>query len=111
MTLVNTEVIDAELVEDEPIILFLLGQQVLPPLLAPGFLLLQIFDDVAVRAGRLGGRAVAQELVVRGDLIPQKPFLVRLGHADTLEGTVGGDDAVPRATGDPGGEELAALAR
>ena len=70
MTLVNIDVVDAQLVEDQAVVFFLLGQQVLQPLLAPGFLLLQVFDDVAVRAGRLGGRAVAQQLVIGGDLLP-----------------------------------------
>ncbi len=48
----------------------LLGEQGFQTLLAPGFLLLQVFDDVAVRAGRLGGRAVTQQLVIGGDLLP-----------------------------------------
>ena len=111
MTLVNVDVVDTELVKDQAVVFFLLGQQVFQPLLAPGFLLLEGFDDVAVRAGRLGGRTVAQELVVRGDLLPQKALLKRAGHADALEGAVRGDDAIPRAAGDLGREELAPLPR
>ena len=99
--------VDAQLVEDQAVVFFLLGQQVFQALLAPGFLLLQRLDDVAVRAGRVGGGAVAQELVVRGDLLPQKALLKRLGHADALEGTVRGDDAVPGAAGHLRGQELA----
>ena len=50
MGLVDEEVIDAELVEDQPVVLLVLGQQVLEPLLAAGLLLLDRLDDVAVAA-------------------------------------------------------------
>jgi hypothetical protein len=79
MTLIDTEMIDAQFIEDQAVVFFLLGEEVFEALLTPGFLLLQIFEDVAVCAGRLGGCTVAQQLVVRGDLLPQKALLVRLG--------------------------------
>ena len=72
MRLVDEEVIDAELVEDQAVVFFLLGEQVFEALLAPGFLLLQVFDDVAVRAGGVRRGAVTQELVIGGDLLAQK---------------------------------------
>ena len=111
MTLVNEDVVDAQLVKDQAVVFLLLGQEVFQTLLAPGFLLLERLDDVAVRARRLGGRAVTQELVVRGDLLPQKALLKIARHADALEGTVRGDDAVPGAAGHLGREELAPVPR
>ena len=78
MRLINEDMVDAQLIEDQAVIFFLLGQQLFQALLAPGFLLFECFDDVAVRAGGLGGSAVTQELVVGGDLLPQKPLLVRV---------------------------------
>ena len=48
--LVDEEVIDAELVKDEAVVLLVLGQKLLEPLLAVGFLLLDGLDDVPVAA-------------------------------------------------------------
>ena len=50
MRLVHRQVVDAQLVEHQPVILLVLGQQVLEPRLAVGFLLLNRFDDVAAGA-------------------------------------------------------------
>src|SRR5712691_4578921 len=110
MSLVNEDVVHAQFVEHQAVIFFLLGQQVCEPFLTPGFLLLQGFEDVAVRAGRLGCSAVAQELVIGGDLLPQEPLLVCTGHADALERTVRGNDPIPRTAGDAGGQQLAPTA-
>jgi len=77
MRLVNEHVVNPQLVEDQAVVFLLRGQQVLEPLLALGFLLLQVFEDVAVRAGRLGGSVVAQQLVIGGNLLPQKALLKR----------------------------------
>ena len=46
--LVDEQVIDAQLVEDQPVVLLVLGQQVLQPFLAFGLLLLDGLDEVAV---------------------------------------------------------------
>ena len=48
MRLVDEDMVDAELVEHQPVILLVLGQQVFQPLLAGGDLLLDRLDDVAV---------------------------------------------------------------
>ena len=50
MRLVDEDVIDAQLVEHQPVVLLVLGQQVFQPLLAAGLLLLDGLDDVAVAA-------------------------------------------------------------
>ena len=47
MGLVDEDVIDAQLVEHQPVILLVLGEQVFQPLLAAGLLLLDGLDDVA----------------------------------------------------------------
>ena len=57
MGLVDEDVIDAQLVEHQPVILLVLGGQLLQPLLAAGLLLLDGLDDVARRARRRHGRA------------------------------------------------------
>jgi hypothetical protein len=49
--LVDEQVVDPQLVEDEPVVLLVLGQELLQPLLASGFLLLDGLDDVAVGTG------------------------------------------------------------
>src|SRR2546421_12961383 len=107
MRLINVDMIDTQLVKDEAVVFLLLGEQVLEALLALGFLLLQVFDDVAMCAAGVRGGAVAQQLVVRRDLLPQEALLVVARHADALEGAVGGEDAIPRTARDLGGEELA----
>ena len=48
--LIDEEVIDAELVKHEAVVLLVLGQKLLEPLLAVGFLLLDGLDEVAVAA-------------------------------------------------------------
>ena len=48
MGLVDEDVIDAQLVEDQPIVFLVLGQQVLQAFLAFGLLLLDGLDEVAV---------------------------------------------------------------
>ena len=76
MRLVDEEVIDAQLVEHQPVILLVLGQQVFQPLLAAGLLLLDGLDDVAVAARRVGAGGVAEQLVVFGDLLAEELRLV-----------------------------------
>ena len=108
MRLVDEDVIDAEFVEHQPVILLVLGEQVLQAFGSGGLLLLDGLDEVAV--GALGAGMFAQQLVVFGDLLPQELLLVVARHADPLEAAVGDDDAVPLAAGDLGGQELAAVA-
>ena len=62
MRLVDEDMIDAQLVEHQPVVLLVLGQQVFQPLLAAGFLLLDGLDEVAAaaracRSGRSRGAA------------------------------------------------------
>ena len=107
---VNEDVVDAQFVKDQAVVFFLCGQEVFEPFLAFGFLLLDGLDDVAVRAGGLGGGAVAKELVVFRDLLTQKPLLVVAGHADAFKGAVRHDDAIPGAACHFRGQELPAVA-
>ena len=84
--LVDEEVIDAQLVEDQAVVLLVLGEQVLQPLLAVGLLLLDGLDDVAVGArSRRCWRRRRSSCVVLGDLLAQEPLLVVPRHADALE--------------------------
>ena len=106
--LVDEDVIDAQFVEDQPVVLLVLGQQVFQLLLAGGFLLFDGLDEVAV--GAFVCRVFKQELVVLGDLLTQEFFLIVLAHADPLEAGVGDDDPVPVTRGDLGGQHLAAVA-
>ena len=109
MRLVDENVIDAEFVEHQPVILLVLGKQVFQAFCSGGLLLLDGLDEIAV--GSLGCRVFAKQLVVFGDLLPEELLLVVPRHADPLETAVGDDDAVPLAAGDLGGEQLAAVAR
>ena len=62
MRLVDEDVIDAQLVEYQPIVLLVFGQQVFQPLLAAGFLLLDRLDDVAAAVRGIGRGAIAEQL-------------------------------------------------
>ena len=104
--LVDEDVIDAQLVEHQPVVLLVLGEQVFQALLALGLLLLDGLDEVAVGAGRVLAGPVAEQLLVFRDLLLQELLLVAARHADPLEAAVGHDDAVPLAAGDLGGEVL-----
>jgi hypothetical protein len=68
--------IDAQLVEHQPVVLFLLGQQIFQPLLAAGLALLDRLDDVAGRARAVGAGGVEKELVVFLDLLAEEFLLV-----------------------------------
>ena len=83
MRLVDEDVIDAEFVEDQPVILLVLGEQVFQAFLPRGFLLLDGLDEVAV--GSLGAGVLAEQLVIFGDLLAQELLLVVARHADPLE--------------------------
>ena len=109
LRLVDEDVIDAQLVEHQPVVLLVLGQQVFQPLLAAGLLLLDGLDDVAVGAAGLAAALSREQLVVFLDLLAEELLLVVARHADPLEAAVGDDDAVPVAAGDLGGQELAAI--
>ena len=67
MRLVDEDMIDAEFVEDEAVILLLLGQQVFQALDAGDFLLLDLLDEVATCA--LGAGVLREQFVVFGDLL------------------------------------------
>ena len=69
MRLVDEDMVDAQLIEDEPVIFLVLGEQVFQPRFAFGFLLLDGLDEVAVRVGGLGTGAVAQQFGVFLDLL------------------------------------------
>ena len=109
--LVNEDVIDAEFVKHQAVVLLVLGQKLFEPLLAVGFLLLDGLDEVPVAARGVAAGTVAEELVVFPDLLAQEFRLVGPRHAYSLKRAVGDDDAVPLAACDLGGQELAALAR
>ena len=72
MRLVNKEMVHAELVEDQAVVFFSSASRAFRRSSRRAFCFSSVLDDVAVRAGRLGGSAVTQELVVGGDLLPQK---------------------------------------
>ena len=74
MGLVDEDVIDAEFVEHQPVILLVLGEQVLQPFASGGLLLLDGLDEVAV--GTLVARVFAEQLVVFGDLLQEELLLV-----------------------------------
>ena len=59
--LVDEQVVHAQLVEHQAVILLVLGEQVLEPLLAGGLLLLDGLDDVALGTRRVAGGAVDQQ--------------------------------------------------
>src|SRR3989442_275164 len=105
-TLVNVDMVNAQFVKDQAVVFFLFGEEFFQSFLALRFLLLDGLDDVAVCAARVGGSAVAEELVVFRDLLTQKLLLILPRHPDALEGTVGDDDAVPGAARDFRREKL-----
>ena len=108
MRLVDEDVIDAELVEDQPVVFLVFGKQVFEPFGPGGFLLLDRLHQIAV--GALGSGVLNQQLVIFFDLLQEKLLLVVTRHADPLERGMGDDDAVPIAAGDFGGQEFAAVA-
>ena len=61
LRLVDEHVVDAEFIEDEPVVFLVFGKQVLQPLLARGLLLLDGLDEVAVAAGGVAAGSVAQQ--------------------------------------------------
>ena len=83
MRLVDEDMIDAEFVEHQPVILLVLGEQVFEAFGSRGLLLLDGLDEVAV--GALGAGVFAQQLVVFGDLLQEELLLVIARHADPLE--------------------------
>ena len=106
--LVDEDVVDAQLVEDQPVVLLVLGQQVFQ--LAPrgGLLLLDGLDEVAVArdvppAARRSAAGRTRRSA-RAGTSPGSPATCRSARS-----WVGHDDAVPVAGGDLGGQELAAL--
>ena len=58
-------------------------------------LLLDRFDEIAVGAGVIGARRVAQQAFVFLNLLAEELLLVAPRHADPLEGAMGHEDAVP----------------
>ena len=87
MRLVDEDVIDAEFIEHQPVILLVLGEQVLQAFASRGLLLLDGLDEVAV--GTLCAGMFAQQLVVFGDLLAQELLLIVPRHADPLEAADG----------------------
>ncbi len=104
LELVDEDLVNPELVEHQPVVFLVAGQQVLEFLLAGGLLFLQIFDDVP--AGRC---LVHQQRLVFLDLLAQEPLLVFAAHADSLEAGMRHDDRVPVAGGDLGRQVFAAV--
>ena len=76
LCLVNEEVIDAQLIEHQPVVFLVLGEQVFQAFFSGGLLLLDGLDQVAVSAGGVTARAVAQQLLILLDLLPEELFLV-----------------------------------
>jgi hypothetical protein len=72
MRFVDKDMIDAQFIEHQPVVFLLLGEQVGEALLTPDFLFFQGFADIAMRIAVRGTGAVAQQLVVLGDLLAQK---------------------------------------
>ena len=101
MCLVDKDVIDAEFIKHQPVILLVFCEQVLQAFGSRGLLFLDGLDEVAV--GTLGARVLAQQLVIFGNLLQEKLLLVVPRHADPLEAAMGDDDVIPLAAGDLGG--------
>ena len=74
---IDEQVIDAQFIEDEPIILLVLGEQLLQSYFAGGLLLLDHLDEIAVRPGRVGAGDFAKQVLVCLNLLPEKLLLVR----------------------------------
>jgi hypothetical protein len=75
MRLVDEDVIDAEFVEHQPVILLVLGEQVFQAFGPRGLLLLDGLDEVAVGPSPFPG-VFAEQLVVFGDLLQEEFLLV-----------------------------------
>jgi len=96
---VNEDVVDAELVENQAVILLVLGQEVFQALLALGFLLFDGLDEVALSPVVFIEGAVGEQGLVFRDLLAQELLLEVARHAQTLKRAMGNDDAIPRAAG------------
>src|SRR5205823_3651511 len=68
--LVDEDVIDGQLVKDQSVILFVLGEKVLEAFAAGGLLLLDCLDEIPV--GALGRCVFAQQLVIFRNLVEQE---------------------------------------
>ena len=84
MSLVDKQVVDTEFVEDQPVVLLVLGEEVFQAFDSRGLLLLDGLDEIAI--GSLGSRVFAEQLVVFGDLLEEKLLLVITRHADPFKG-------------------------
>ena len=74
MGLVDEDVIDAQLVEHQPVVLLVLGEQVLQPLLAAAFCFSMVL--MRLRLAPVVAGVLAEQLVVFGDLLAEEPLLV-----------------------------------
>ena len=83
MRLVDEDVIHSEFIEDKPVILFVLGEQVLQAFGSGGLLFLDGLDEIAV--GSLGAGVFEEQLVIFRDLLVKELLLVIARHADPLE--------------------------
>src|SRR5438105_4568216 len=61
---VDEEIVNAELIKDEPVILLVLGEKILQPFLALRLLLLDRLDEIAMCAGGALGDALDDELLI-----------------------------------------------
>ncbi len=100
---IDEEVIDAQLVENQPVIFLVLGEQILELFFASRLLLLNGLEQIPLAAVGLVGRDLDQQLIVFADLLAQEFLLVFPGHADALKARMSHDDGVPVAAGDLGG--------
>ena len=89
MRLVDEDMVNSKLVEHQPIVLLVLGEEVLEPFLAGCLLFFNGLDDVAVSARAVGAGGADEQLVVFRDLLAQELFLVVARHADALEASCG----------------------
>jgi hypothetical protein len=109
MLLINEDVIHPQLVKHQPIVFLVLGEQVLKPGFAGGFLFLDGLHDVSLGFRGVGPGSVAEQLVVLGDLLAQEAFLEITRHADALEARMRHDDGIPFRGDDLGRQSFAAF--
>ena len=77
LRLVDEDMVHTDLVEDDPVILLILSQQLLQLFLPARFLLLDSLDEVAMDTGSTGVPTSAEEPLIFLNLLIQKLLLVR----------------------------------
>ena len=80
--------VHAQLVKDQAVVFFLFGQQICEAFLAPGFLLLQRLEDVAVRVGRRSLHIARQSVVAGFGLSVGAMGVAALGYLPPVWGAL-----------------------